>query len=284
MKAIYYSILFISSFSAIAQDNEFHLDKVYHVSKNGTIDLSSSDGKVFITGSLRPDAHVKIDRKVITTGWVRGEQNFKVDVEETNGNLLIRERSTSNIVMVGSYREEYRIEIEVPDGVNLKINGDDGDYYIKSIHGEIVMNLDDADAELSNCNGNKFEFRLDDGDLRMDKGRGSLSIKADDADVEIHQANFTSIHADVDDGDLIIETSLANNGKYDFSSQDGLIALNVTSGGGNFDIRHDDGHVITTGNFKTTYESEDHTKTSLGNGTAEVSVRADDARVKLTAK
>jgi hypothetical protein len=117
----------------------------------------------------------------------------------------------------------------------------------------------------------------------MDQGRGKLEIVGDDADVEIYKAHFSSIRADIDDGELIIETTLADNGDYFIESQDGTIALNITGGGGEFDIRHDDGGVITEGNFKTLEESENNTRISLGNGSAKISVKADDARVKLRA-
>lgn len=286
MKTLYTLLLACSTFtSVLAQDGEFHLDKVYTVSKKGTIDLSSSDAKVFITGSLRPDAYVKIDRKVIMKGFYSSREDFKVEVEAEGGDLKIREYQNSVQNGIISYQsEDYKIVIEAPEGMSLRIRGDDGDYYIKNINGDIIMSIDDADAELSDCKGKKFAFRIDDGDIRMNKGSGSLEIDADDADVEIYNGSFTSIQADADDGDVIIETSLTDDGQYDFNSQDGLVSLNITSGGGEFDIRNDDGHIMTQGVFKTTYESDDHTKLTLPSGSARVVVRADDAKVKLTAR
>lgn len=285
MKNLYIVFFSLMISVAAAQDGEFHLDKVYKISKNGTIDLSSSDANVFITGSLRPDAHVKIDRKVTVKGLYSGQSEFSVEVTPTDDGLRIREHQNSfNTGFVSYYREDYRIEIEAPEGVSLTIRGDDGDYFIKNINGAISMSMDDADAEFTDCKGNQFSFRIDDGDIRMDKAKGSLEVDGDDADIEIRNAAFTSIRADIDDGDLIIETSLANNGEYNFRSQDGLVSLDITSGGGEFDIRHDDGHVSSQGNFRTIYDSDDHKKLTLANGTAKVYVRGDDARVKLTSR
>lgn len=278
-----FTLLLVSS--VFGQDGSFHLDKEFKINKTGLIDLTSSDAKVFITGSARSMAHVKIDREITSKGWTWGGENFRVDVEEENGNLSIEEKqSNTRIAVAGYYNEDYRIELEVPDGVSLKVRGDDGDYYIKNINGSILLNLDDADAELADCKGENFEFRLDDGDIRMDQGKGKLEIVGDDTDIEIHKANFSSIRADVDDGELIIETSLTDDGEYFIESQDGSIALNITGGGGMFDVRHDDASVITEGNFKTLEESEHATRLSLANGTAKVTLRADDARVKLRAR
>jgi hypothetical protein len=268
---------------AFAQDGEFHLDKQYKVSNNGTIDLSSSDAKVFITGSTRATAHVKIDRTITVKGW-HSQSEFSVDVVEFDGSLKIREHQVGTNVSVGYYSEEYKIEIEAPEGMSLTVRGDDGDYFVKNINGSIYLSLDDADADLTDCKGSEFKFRFDDGDLRMNTGRGSLEIDGDDSDVEIYQAQFSSIHADVDDGDLVIETSLQNEGIYELSGQDGLIALTITNGGGEFDIHHDDGHVSAGANFNTINESESATTLQLPNGKAKVNIRTDDARVRLASR
>jgi hypothetical protein len=283
MKNILLAILTLCVVSvALAQDADFHLDNVYKIDKKGTIELSSSDAKVFITGSLRPDVHVKIDRTVVTKGIYNSREEFKVDVESVDGNLRIRERQSSfNSGIITYSKEDYKIVIEAPEGVTLSIRGDDGDYFIKNVNGAISMSIDDADAQLTACKGNKFSFRIDDGNIRMDEGKGTLEIDADDADVEIYKGQFSSIDANSDDGDIIIQTSLAENGQYSFKCQDGLVSLDVTGGGGEFTVHHDDGHISTNGNFKTTYETEDQTRLTLAKGSAKVTVRADDARVKL---
>ena len=269
---------------ASAQDGEFHLDNEYKIKPDATIDLASSDANVFITGSRRPSAHVKIDRKVITKGLYSGKEDFKVEVEIVNGDLQIRERARSyNSGIVTYQREEYKIEIQAPEGVSLMIRGDDGDYFIKNVNGAISMSIDDADVELTDCKGGEFTFRVDDGDVRMDGGKGRLDIDGDDADIEIYNGAFSSITADMDDGDLVLETSLTDNGSYTIRTEDGSINLKVLSGGGEFEIDHDDGHVTLQGDFKTLTESDDHTRVSLARGKAKVKVRGDDANVKLIA-
>jgi hypothetical protein len=277
-------LTFISVAFAQEEDGEFHLDQQYKMNKSGVIDLSSSDAKVFITGSVRATAHVKIDRKVTTKGWASGPGKFSVEVEEVDGGLKIREKQEATEISFGYYNEEYRIELEVPEGVGLKVRGDDGDYFIKNINGAISLRLDDADAELTDCKGSQFGFFIDDGDIRMDQGKGSLDINGDDTDVTIYSGQFNEIKADIDDGDLIIETSLTNTGKYELNLQDGFVSLNITSGGGEFDIQHDDASISMQGGFSTVSESETQTKLKLSNGTAKVLVRADDARVKLASK
>jgi hypothetical protein len=269
---------------ASAQKGNFKLDQDFPISKTGTVDLRSSDADVFITGSDRTNAHVKIERTVESKGVVWGDEDFSVNIDTDGGNLVIREKQENiRVGVIGYYRENYKIQIDVPSGVTLKIQGDDGDYFIKNINGSISMDIDDADAELYSCSGNKFYFNIDDGDIVMDSGQGELDVDADDADVKIRNAKFSSIHAQMDDGDLIIETSLASNGNYSFDSQDGSIVLTIIAGGATFDIRHDDARVVTEGKFQSIEREEDFTKVSLADGSAKVKIRSDDGSVRLNA-
>jgi len=284
MKTIATLLLAVGATVSFAQNKsqDYHLNKEYKMEAKGTLTLSCSDAKVFITGSSRKTAHVKIDREVNTKGVVFGQEEFRIDIDDSNGNLVIREHSNStNIGIVGYHYEKYTVNIELPEGASLRINGDDGDYRIESVNGAMDVQLDDGDLDLIACKGSDFKFRIDDGDIRMDEGRGTLEVDADDADIEIQKGNFSTINADLDDGDFIVHTSLSDTGNYFIDSQDGLVALTILGGGGKFDIRHDDGHVSTQGNFSILEKSEDRTRLTLANGNAKVDIRADDARVRL---
>ena len=111
MKLLSATLGVLFAISSLAQDNEiadgnFHLDKEYKVSPTGTIDLSLSDAKVYITGAARGTAHVKIDREVEKRGITFGQEEFSVDINNSDGNLRIRERSYSrNSGIIGYYYE-----------------------------------------------------------------------------------------------------------------------------------------------------------------------------------
>ncbi|HAC25591.1 MAG TPA: hypothetical protein DCE81_11815 [Cytophagales bacterium] len=264
------------------KDRDFHLDKEFNVNLGGQVRLRCSDADVVVVGSSRSTAHVKIDRLVTTRGWVWSDETFSVDISNEDGNLEIRERANGTVSMAfGSYQERYTIRLELPLGMSLSVDGDDGNYQISSLHGSIRLDLDDADVVLEKCQGNSFSFRLDDGDVQMDEGRGSLTVDGDDADIRIRNARFASMDVNIDDGDFVVETSLADAGRYNIDLQDGLVSLTVTSGGGRFDIRHDDARVITEGAFSVINRTETRTEVSTTNGSAEVRIQADDARVKL---
>jgi len=115
MKSFLTTAILLSGFAVSAQSTkigDFHLDKEYKIESTGTLYLDASDAKVFITGSKRTTAHVKIDREVTSKGMTFGEREFRVDVTEQNGNLTIREESKGSTVgVVGYYNEKYTINI-----------------------------------------------------------------------------------------------------------------------------------------------------------------------------
>lgn len=272
-------------YGTVAAQDTFRLDKDYKINPGGVLNMKISDAKVHITGSARTTAHVKIEREIISMGLTLGHEEFRVDVMEEGGDLTIKEVSNSVSVGTLGYRtEHYSINVEVPEGVSLRIRGDDGDFWITNVDGSISMDLDDADVELKGCSGTSFSFKMDDGRIKMDEAKGTLELEADDTDVEIKNAAFTSIDVRMDDGDLILETSLSDNGDYKIDAQDGMISMTILKGGGYFDIRHDDGRVTSTGGFSMQEDSENHARMTLANGSAKVSIRADDARVKLASR
>lgn len=276
--------LLIIAFAAEAQE-EFKLDQEYKMNLSGTIYLDSDDADVTISGSDRPDVRVRVYRKVVTKGFVWGDKDFEVIVEEDDGDLKIYEKSSgSNISVVGYMEEKYTIDIEAPHNVSLTINGDDDDYLITNINGAIDLDIDDGDAELRSCGGNYFKFNLDDGDINVDQASGKLIARLDDGDIEIENATFDEIDVRVDDGDILIETSFAANGSYKFRADDSDIVLNITGGEADFEIDHDDSRLYTSGDFQTLQDGEDFTRLKLGRGGAIVRIDVDDATVRLTAR
>lgn len=277
-----FALISAISFAQTTKTGSYHIDENFKINQKGTIRLTVSDAKVWITGSDRTDANIKIDRDVEVKGFNFGTDEFTVDISDSDGNITIRERSQSSHVGFVNYRENYTIKIQAPKGVNLIINGDDGDYFVDNIDGNIDADLDDADLELTGCDGADFRFQLDDGDVKMDRGKGRLDVDGDDANVTITNADFSQISAEMDDGDFVIETALSDNGDYYINTQDGRIAFTVISGGGRFDIRHDDASIRTDGSFASVEESEDRSRFTLASGSAKVDIRADDASVRLS--
>ncbi len=275
--------------TALANDGntkefEYTLDETYQIAANGILSLNTEDADVKIIGSNRKNVHVNVYRKVTLKGIFRNnEDKFKIVVTEKEGHLVIREESERRIsIAVGSYSETYKIVIEVPSTVSLKLLGDDDDYIIKRIHGKINIDGDDGDVAISHCKSKKITIYLEDGDVEIVDGIGNLIVDLDDGDLTTVNSKFSNVDITVSDGYLDIETSLYNKGRYQFRTDDGDLKLNITSGGGVFEVRHDDGRVRTSSAFKESYSSERKHTFNLPGGQAQLFIKTNDGSVRLT--
>jgi len=274
-------IIFTTSLAFGQKENNFNLNESYPLEENGTIYLIANDAEVTITGEERKDVAVKIDYHINSKGIEWGSREFRVDVEPHGGDLHIEEFKRNKVTTMGYVSIDYKIEIKAPFGANLDIKGDDDNYFVTAINGEISINADDADVILKNCQGNRFFFDIDDGDITMDEGRGQLTARMDDGDIEIRNASFQNIDYRSDDGDLAIETSLSATAMFKFSGDDSTFDIVISQGGGTFTINHDDGNIDYDDNFRLMDKEGDRTVLSLTGGRAKIIISGDDIRVNL---
>lgn len=269
--------------TAHAQDGVYNLDETYDIEEGGTLHLSSDDADVTILGSDRPDVKLKVYRKLDVDGLKMGSSGrFKMEVEEKNGDLYIREKDTEeHRLVVGTIKEEYRIRIQAPHRVALDLRGDDETYRISDLEGGVSMQADDSEIELSGMKGEYFDFDIDDGSIRLEEGSGKLRLDMDDGELYVRNADFREIDADIDDGEMDITTSLQDDGLYLFDLDDGDLELNITGGGGEFDINHDNYHLGVGDKFEEERSDEKRTVYRLPGGEARVEIDTDDGEVEL---
>lgn len=267
-----------------AQTDEFNLDQTYSIDSGGTINLQSDDAEVRIIGTDRDDVRLVVHYKLTVRGITFGRSNeFEIIVEEQNGNLTIREkdRDFGSSGIIGFSSEEYTIDIHTPRSVNLDLEGDDEEYDITGIDGFIHLAADDSDARISDITGDDFSFSLDDGELEMNGGSGRLRVQVDDGDIQIDDSDFSEMDVDSDDSDIEITTSLSNDGHYRFDLDDADLTLNITGGGGEFDIRHDDSDISSSREFENIRDDDDHSVYRLMGGNARITIRSDDGDINL---
>lgn len=269
-----------------AQDTQtYNMDETFAIDSGGSVILDSNDADVEIRGTDRSDVHVVVYYRRIARGvHIGGDREFEMVAEERGGDLVLRERIRGEgdfNISLGSVEETYRITIEAPRSVSLELNGDDDDYEIREVDGDIAIHAEDGDLWLQDCGGSSFRFTLDDADLEMDGGRGELTLNFEDGDIDIRDGAFTRIRTDGDDGDIRLETSLADDGSYRFDSEDGDLHLYVTDGGGTFVIDHDDPSVRASSAYERLQEEEHRSRYRLAGGSARVDVRTDDGRITL---
>lgn len=286
MKILRFELLivftFILSFGVHAQGNEYNLNETYDIASDGTLYLNSDDAEVQIEGTDRSNVHLLVHRQVEVDGMeFKSEGEFKMEVENRNGDLHIRENDGTQRMMIGVVREEYQITLEIPHNVTLNIGGDDDTYQIWNINGNLSLNADDSEVELQDMTGDDFDFDIDDGSIRMDGGQGALKLRMDDGEFAVRQAEFTEIDAESDDGDMYIETSLADEGFYLFELDDGDIEFGIPDGGGVLDIHYDDSEINTDEKFEKMSSGEERFLYRLPGGNAQIEIGIDDGNLEL---
>ncbi|MDX1637701.1 MAG: DUF4097 family beta strand repeat-containing protein [Balneolaceae bacterium] len=276
----------LTATSYAQRTDTYNLDETYIIDRNGTIELHTDDaGLVEINGSDRSDVRVIVTYRREVRGVRVGKlDKFAMDVTERNGNLIIREnyedRGTINL-NIGSVNRKYTVTILAPETVNLELYGDDDTYEISDMNGNIRMETDDSDISLRDCNGEEFNFEFDDGSLIMNNGHGRLTMSYDDGEADIRGSQFSNIDVEMEDGDFNLSTTLADNGRYAITADDGDIDLTILGGGGNFRIEHDDVRVSADSDFQQRGRNENFTEYRLPGGNARVDIETDDGDVRL---
>lgn len=285
-KSIFVIVLCIGMAGSLhAQNHEYKLDKNYNIADGGTIHLSSNDAEVTIEGSNRSDVHLNVYRNVDVSGWKLGSSGeFKMDVTTNNGDLTIEEsNSEDRTIVFGGIKEEYRITLEVPTKVSLKIKGDDDSYQIANIDGNLDISADDMSADLKNISGPDYRFNMDDGTISLDQAAGKLALNMDDGAFNLDSAKLSAMNASYDDGNLDVTTSLANKGSYNVQMDDGELQLNITGGGGRFHVNHDDPSFNLADAFKDVSIEDEISSFRLPGGNAQINIQTDDGDIDLQA-
>ncbi|MGM0588813.1 MAG: DUF4097 family beta strand repeat-containing protein [Bacteroidota bacterium] len=262
--------------------DEYHLDETYAIAPGGTVYLKSNDADVFIIGSERSDVRVKVDYRLQVRGLTIGDSDkFHMDVRSSSNRLEIRERVISVTGFIGNMKEDYKIRLEVPNDVNLEIDGDDDDYDIQGVHGNLELKAEDGFIQIRNSRMEISKLYVDDADIEIDGGQGKLRIRGEDGDTVIRNGAYQAIDLKVDDGDVELETQLAQLGKYQLEGADGDFDLTFLGGGGDIWIKHDAGSLVTNGSFEIQEHNEHNKRLRLYGGDAKVRIKLDDGDVTL---
>ena len=265
------------------QSIEYHLDETYPLKVNGTVYLSAHDATISIVGEDRQDIAVKVDYQVNSKGIEWGTREFYMEVTPADGNLYITEHRKGTKGIVGYSSTEYNIIIKAPKGSSWDIKGDDDEYKIRTINGSISIVADDADVILKGCQGKQFYFDLDDGNISMDQAAGQLTSRMDDGNLEIANSSLETIDYRGDDGEVALQTSVGPNAMFKFIGDDAQYDIVITSGGGTFTIKHDDGRIDYDSNFRLMDKEEERLVLSLTGGRGKVVISGDDIKVNLSA-
>jgi len=263
MRLSFILTFFSLSLTQVWAQSEFNLNKTYPISELGQLEMNTDDAVVTIKGSDRTDVSIKVYRKV--TGKQLGNKKFDFNVDASDGNIKItdHEYKDSNTKISIQWNSEtiYTIDIEVPRSVNLDLVGDDDDYNISSISGNLALTVEDGSTEIRNFTGESIDIEIEDGDIDIQDANCSIELTIEDGDFQAKNSDFKKLNIKTEDGDISMRGSKIFDGRI--RSSDGDIDLDIAlSPETRLDIRTDDGNVdLNTrgpgGKYEVTFEDGD---------------------------
>lgn len=271
--------------SAWALTDTFHLDRVYPVNPRGTLTLITSDADVAIVGEERTDVHVVVDyvSEIKCRGRVRKSGKFGVEISLSGGGLILEDRhpalSVSGNVSVITHK--YHIRIRAPRTMDLHIRCEDDDYVVRGMRGTVDLRMEGGNASFTDMHGDRFAFKVGDGDCRMKGGRGRVQASVGDGNLILEKGEFTSLEGAVGDGTIMVETTLADGGRYDLRAGDGTLRFAVAAGGGTFWTSVEDGEVRAGPRFRLLEQTDETRRYVLPGGSAGIRLKAVDGTIIL---
>lgn len=204
------------------------IDTTFAFSSDGTVDLTSFNGDI------------------VVTGWNRKEARVKASADR--GSLRFRFTSSRISVETDVYRGrtgESTYEVTVPEGVRVVLRSMQGDLSVRGVKGSVDLHTNNGDVEVVDATGSVEMVSLS-GDavgmrIRGDVDATSLSssvrltdvqgsvVKAESTSGSIELINIVSpdVEASTVSGEVEFIGPLDPKGRYDFQSHSGGVTLTI---------------------------------------------------------
>ena len=204
------------------------LDTTFTFSPDGTVDLTSFNGDITVTG------------------WNRNQARVRASTER--GELRWRITSTRISVEADMYRGrtgETTYEVTVPEGVRVVLRSMNGSLSVKGVKGSVDLHTNNGDVEVTDGSGS-IEMATLSGDATGLRLRGSVdatslngtvsltdvqgsSVKVESTSGSVELVNVVSpdIDASTVSGEVDFTGPLDAKGRYSFQSHSGSVTLTI---------------------------------------------------------
>ncbi len=214
---------------AAAQRNNFdtgsrsRIDTTFAFDKNGTVNLTSTQGDIVVTGTSGGQARVHA---------TSDGNNLRFDASSTQLSLSMRGNSDS------------RFELSVPYGVRVIAHSRSGDVQITATRGEVEVRTQNGDIhveEVANrLDVNTFsggltvrtvtgdvEISTTSGDVSIDDLKGNADVQTVSGEIRLREVTAKSVRAHTTSGDVGFEGTIDSTGRYELSTNSGDVGLHI---------------------------------------------------------
>jgi hypothetical protein len=201
------------------------VDTVLPLGRNGAVDVHLLSGNINVTGWTRSEVKV----------YGRTERG-QIRVEASPSRIEIGDR------MPRGRRGDTDLEISVPEGTRLTINGHSTDVSVRGVKGEVEIATTNGDVEIDNATS-RVAFESVSGDVQISRVQGDLrgeamsgevdvtdvtgevDIETVSGDLTLRNVRSRYVRAESMSGSVNFEGRTESEGRYDFASHSGDVRL-----------------------------------------------------------
>lgn len=265
-------------------DRHFH--ERFAAQAGATLHLQHGDGDVEIRAGATQEIVIDVVyRREINGIGLGDESDFQVEMESSNGDVFVRERRDHgwSIGLRFSKLEEYVYRIELPAGVHLDLEGDDGDVHIEGVAGDLKLRLDDGDVDLRDSEFGRAVLVLEDGDVVAEACSGDFDLTLDDGDVAFRKVRTPTLVLRAEDGEIHLDLEARGAVDWRVRTDDGDVDFRLPrTVDARVMLQTEDGRLRWRG-LEHVQEDRDYgrARAVLGQGEGRIDVETDDGDVSV---
>lgn len=212
-----------------------------NIKSGKTLRLERTNGDVDIKGGA-DEAKVVVKAKV--RGRDREDARLKAEaftpvIEEHDGSLVIRQSSEA---------VEERLDVQIPNDVNLDIRIESGDVRIRDTNGSLRLEAKSGDIDAQDLKGtieittaagdvdvkrsesSLCEIENKSGDVTIQSLKGNLMVRSASGDVRCREMDGSAISIETVSGDIDLDVAQPMNGAINIRTVSGDVLMDLASG------------------------------------------------------
>ncbi|MFO7889685.1 MAG: DUF4097 family beta strand repeat-containing protein [bacterium] len=215
-------IFFLVSFCYADEITEIE-EKTFPLKLGSLISITADEGEIFISSWDKDEVYLKMTKRA----WARNRReaecflkNITVKIYETYDKLTIKEVKRDrggfrfsdlfdrDFWEGGGYGTCVDFELKVPEDIDLKIGCDEGDVEIRDVRGNLQVEVDEGDVNVSKIISDDIQIYVDEGDIYLSEidntEKGFLNIETDEGEIIVQGGSLGEVDIDSDEGDITI--------------------------------------------------------------------------------
>jgi DUF4097 and DUF4098 domain-containing protein YvlB len=204
------------------------IDTTFAFTADGTVDLTSFNGDITVTGWTRKEARVRASTERGQLRWRFTPSRISVEADMYRGRT-----------------GETTYEVTVPEGVRVVLNSMSGSLTVRGVKGSVDLHTNNGDVEVTDAT-DRIELVTLSGDVTGLRLRGEVEATSLNGTVSLTDVQGRSVHAESTSGSLELVSVVSPDidvstvsgevdftgpldpkGQYSFQSHSGTVTLNI---------------------------------------------------------